>query len=42
LPELSTEILARLTAGEEFRTAHIELDRQGGLRFTFDGPSTGG
>ena len=42
LPELSTEILSRLTAGEEFRTVHIELGRQGVLRFAFDGPGTGG
>ncbi len=42
LPELSTEILSRLTAGEEFRTVHIELDRQAGLRFTFDRADAGG
>ncbi|HUC64043.1 MAG TPA: type VI secretion system ATPase TssH [Stellaceae bacterium] len=36
LPELSGEILARVTEGGSFELVHIELDGKGGLRFVFD------
>ncbi|HZB91455.1 MAG TPA: type VI secretion system ATPase TssH [Stellaceae bacterium] len=36
LPELSGEILARVTEGAGFELVHIELDGKGGLRFVFD------
>jgi type VI secretion system protein VasG len=36
LPELSGEILARVTEGRSFELVHIELDGKGGLRFVFD------
>ncbi|HWI27254.1 MAG TPA: type VI secretion system ATPase TssH [Stellaceae bacterium] len=36
LPELSGEILARVTEGDGFEAVHIDLDGRGGLRFVFD------
>ncbi len=38
LPELSGEILARVTEGGAFEIVHIDLDGKGGLRFLFDEP----
>jgi type VI secretion system protein VasG len=38
LPELSGEILARVTEGAAFGLVHIDLDGKGGLRFVFDEP----
>ncbi len=37
LPELSGEILARVTEGSRIDIVHIDLDGAGGLRFSFDG-----
>ncbi len=38
LPDLSTELLARLAVGEGLAAVHVDLDAFGALRYSFDGP----